>query len=54
MAGRLIAHFPERLTAEQRIPDELSALGHVVGPDDLLLTFGDCKKFVDGGSVVQG
>ena len=23
MAGRLIAHFPERLTAEQRIPDEL-------------------------------
>jgi len=27
VAGRLIAHFPERLTPEQRIPDELSALG---------------------------
>ena len=30
MAGRLIAHFPERLTAEQRIPDELRALGELV------------------------
>jgi isocitrate dehydrogenase len=27
VAGRLISHFPERLTPEQRIPDELSALG---------------------------
>jgi len=27
VSGRLIAHFPERLTAEQRIPDELAALG---------------------------
>ena len=27
VAGRLIAHFPERLTAEQRIADELAALG---------------------------
>ena len=29
MAGRLIAHFPERLTPEQRIADELSALGEL-------------------------
>jgi len=29
VAGRLIAHFPERLTPEQRIPDELSALGEL-------------------------
>ena len=29
MAGRLIAHFPERLTPEQRIPDELAALGEL-------------------------
>jgi len=29
VAGRLIAHFPERLTAEQRIPDELAALGEL-------------------------
>jgi len=27
VSGRLLAHFPERLTPEQRIPDELSALG---------------------------
>jgi len=27
VAGRLLAHFPERLTPEQRVPDELSALG---------------------------
>ena len=27
VSGRLIALFPERLTAEQRIPDELAALG---------------------------
>lgn len=27
VSGRLIAHFPERLTAEQRIPDELAGLG---------------------------
>ena len=27
MAGRLIAHFPERLNPDQRIPDELAALG---------------------------
>ena len=27
VAGRLIAHFPERLTPEQRIPDKLAALG---------------------------
>merc|ERR1712212_1446377 len=29
VAGRLLAHFPERLTPEQRIPDELSALGEL-------------------------
>jgi len=29
VAGRLIAHFPERLTAEQQIPDELAALGEL-------------------------
>ena len=29
VAGRLIAHFPERLTPEQRIPDELAALGEL-------------------------
>jgi len=29
VAGRLIAHFPERLTPEQRIPDELTALGEL-------------------------
>jgi len=29
VAGRLIAHFPERLTPEQQIPDELSALGEL-------------------------
>jgi len=29
VAGRLLAHFPERLTAEQQIPDELSALGEL-------------------------
>merc|ERR1712142_622793 len=29
VSGRLIAHFPERLTPEQRIPDELSALGEL-------------------------
>ena len=29
MAGRLIAHFPERLSPEQRIPDELAALGEL-------------------------
>jgi len=29
VAGRLISHFPERLTPEQRIPDELSALGEL-------------------------
>lgn len=27
VAGRLIAHFPDRLKPEQRIPDELAALG---------------------------
>jgi len=27
VSGRLIAHFPERLTPEQKIPDELAALG---------------------------
>ena len=27
VAGRLIAHFPERLNPDQRIPDELAALG---------------------------
>jgi len=29
VSGRLIAHFPERLSAEQRIPDELAALGEL-------------------------
>merc|ERR1719367_2304186 len=29
VAGRLIAHFPERLTPEQRIADELAALGQL-------------------------
>ena len=29
MAGRLIAHFPERLTPEQQIADELAALGQL-------------------------
>merc|ERR1711874_704565 len=32
VAGRLIAHFPERLTPEQRIPDELAALGELPRP----------------------
>ncbi len=27
LSGRIIANFPENLTPEQRIPDELSALG---------------------------
>jgi len=30
LAGRIIATFPERLTAEQRIPDELTRLGELV------------------------
>jgi len=34
VAGRLIAHFPERLTPEQRIPDELSALGDLAKTPD--------------------
>jgi len=29
VSGRLIAHFPERLTPEQQIPDELAALGEL-------------------------
>ena len=29
MSGRLIAHFPDRLKPEQRIPDELAALGEL-------------------------
>jgi len=29
VAGRLIAHFPERLAPEQQIPDELAALGEL-------------------------
>ena len=29
VSGRLIAHFPERLAPEQRIPDELAALGEL-------------------------
>jgi len=29
VAGRLIAHFPDRLTPDQRIPDELAALGEL-------------------------
>jgi isocitrate dehydrogenase len=28
-AGRIIANFPERLTEEQRIPDDLTALGEI-------------------------
>jgi isocitrate dehydrogenase len=27
LAGRIIAHFPEKLTAEQQIPDHLAELG---------------------------
>jgi len=34
VAGRLIAHFPERLTPEQRIPDELTALGELAKTPD--------------------
>jgi isocitrate dehydrogenase len=29
VSGRIIAHFPERLKPEQRIPDELAALGEL-------------------------
>ncbi len=29
LSGRIIANFPENLTAEQRIPDELAALGEL-------------------------
>ena len=29
LAGRILANFPENLTAEQRIPDELTALGQL-------------------------
>merc|ERR1719412_3018100 len=29
VSGRLIAHFPDRLKPEQRIPDELAALGEL-------------------------
>jgi isocitrate dehydrogenase len=29
VSGRLIAQFPERLEPEQRIPDELTALGEL-------------------------
>ena len=29
LAGRIIANFPERLTPEQRIPDELARLGEL-------------------------
>jgi isocitrate dehydrogenase len=31
LAGRIIAQFPERLTAEQRVPDALSELGELTG-----------------------
>jgi len=34
VSGRLIAHFPERLLAEQRIPDELAALGELAKTPD--------------------
>src|SRR4051812_2110134 len=27
LAGRILAHFPDRLTAEQRVPDALAELG---------------------------
>jgi isocitrate dehydrogenase len=30
LAGRILATFPERLTAEQRIPDHLAELGEMV------------------------
>lgn len=30
LAGRIVAQFPDRLTPEQRIPDELSILGELV------------------------
>ena len=30
LAGRIIANFPENLSAEQRIPDHLAALGKMV------------------------
>ena len=29
LAGRILANFPENLTAEQQIPDELTALGEL-------------------------
>ena len=29
VAGRLLAHFPERLTPEQRVPDNLAMLGEL-------------------------
>src|SRR4030065_1666758 len=29
LSGRIIANFPENLTPEQRIPDELTALGEL-------------------------
>jgi isocitrate dehydrogenase len=30
LAGRILAAFPEKLTAEQRIPDDLAELGELV------------------------
>ncbi|MDG4648758.1 NADP-dependent isocitrate dehydrogenase [Roseibacterium sp. SDUM158017] len=34
LAGRIIAAFPEHLTEEQRIPDDLAALGQIVKTPD--------------------
>ncbi|MEJ5919154.1 NADP-dependent isocitrate dehydrogenase [Corynebacterium sp. H78] len=34
LAGRILSQFPERLTEEQQIPDELSALGEMVKQPD--------------------
>merc|ERR1711899_104526 len=34
VSGRLIAHFPDRLKPEQRIPDELAALGELAKTPD--------------------
>ena len=34
LAGRIVANFPERLTEEQRIPDELTRLGELAKTPD--------------------
>jgi isocitrate dehydrogenase len=34
LAGRILAHFPDRLTAEQRVPDALAELGELAQTPD--------------------